>query len=323
MAVQKVLVILKPDCLSRGLMEEVESLLIAEDFVVVQREIRPLLTREVLFLYEEYSRTETFPILCSYMQSGPSLILVLSAEAAVAKMMGLKGRTGSGRGIRGKYAENFIRNIIHSAETPLKTSREIALFFPNENLQMNKKKTIIGLSGLSESGKSSAGEYFDSRGVRRIKIVHLMELLRLRNQPAMTIGEFVESSVKFNSEWLRMAFVDILLEEMARLDIHACSIESLGDPLTVRYLQERLPEEFISVYIEAGSEKRLQHQMIRENLTDPKKAEAIMLPKDQFKEDFWHMSAIKEIADVVIVNEGTFEEFKAQLEQLLVRYSLT
>jgi len=158
--IQKVLVILKPDCGQRGLDNEIVSILEQVGLVVLRKDARCLTEREVLFLYDEHKQTSTFPDLVSYMVSGQSMILVMSGIDAVAKVTRLKGRTGSGKGIRGMYAENFIRNIIHSAETVYETNGEVVMFFPDEDISMNEKKVIFGLSGMTECGKSTAGEYF-------------------------------------------------------------------------------------------------------------------------------------------------------------------
>jgi len=319
---QKVLVILKPDCVQRKLEGEILASLKQSGFQVLKQEFRTLKAQEILSLYQEYSQTSTFPGLVDYMLSGPSVILLLSGPNAVATMTSLKGRTGSGRGIRGKYAESFIRNIIHSAETELKAEREISLFFKSEEKTMQGNKVIFGLSGMTECGKSTAGIYFDSQGVKRLKIVKILDLVRSEQDPDVDTITFVNNAIRDNPEWLRLAFADKLLEEMDRLGIRYCSLESMGDPEMVRYLRSRFPDEFFSVYIDASLDKRLEHQMIRENLSDIEKAKLILIPKDDFKTNFWKMPDIKEIADVVIDNNGTLENFKAQLEALLSKHKI-
>lgn len=322
MTEQKVLVILKPDCIERKLDGEILASLRQSGFKVLRQELRLLEENEVANLYQEYSQTDTFQELVDYMLSGPSMILLLSGHNAVATMTCLKGRTGSGKGIRGKYAENFIRNIIHSAETGFKTEREISLFFKSEETTMQKNKVIFGLSGMTECGKSTAGMFFDSHNVKRLKIVKILDLVRLDQNSDVNIGTFVDNAIKDNPEWLRMAFADKLLEEMDRLGIRYCSLESMGDPEMVRYLRSRFPGEFFSIYIDASLEKRLEHQMIRENISDIEKAKSILMPKDEFKVSFWKMPDIKSIADVVIDNNGALEAFKAQLESLLSKYGI-
>jgi nucleoside diphosphate kinase/dephospho-CoA kinase len=317
MSVQKVLVILKPDCIQRGLADKIELILTDAGLTIVRREFRYLTNREVLVLYKEHERIDTYPELVSYMLSGQSVILILSGADAVEKVRHLKGRTGSGKGIRGLYAENFIRNIIHSAETTYKTGKEIKMFFPEEDISMNNKKVMFGLSGMTECGKSTAGEYFNSKGVRRLKIIKVLDLVRAEHNPEKELNQFVDDAIKNDPNWLRQAFADKLLEEMDRLHIQYCSLESMGDPEMVYYLRARFPSEFFSIYIDASLEKRIEHQMIRKNLTDVEEAKEILVPKDRFKEDFWHMPDIMDIADVVIDNNGTLSEFTSKLDELL------
>jgi len=315
---QKLLVILKPDCLQKGLVENVTAQICERGLQVTRSETRLLERSELLALYEEVEGEDFFEELLTYMQEGPSWILVVEGEQAISEMSSLKGRTGSGKGIRGLYAESFIRNLIHSAESPYKAAREVTFFFPEEGAEMNGKIIMLGLSGMTECGKSSAGVYFDSVGVKRVKMVKIMERIWRENPGDFEdVGSFGDYMLKHRPEWYRLAFADMLLKVMAEEGFTACSLESMGDPAMVEYLHARFPGEFFSLYIDADLEKRLDHQMIREDLTDREKAKSILLPKDDFKSNFWHMEEIKPIADFVIDNNGTYDEFIAQLDNVL------
>lgn len=315
---QKLLVILKPDCVERGLADEVILLITERGLRVSNSDTRVLERSELLSLYEEVREESFFEDLLSYMQEGPSRILVVEGEHAISELSDLKGRTGSGRGIRGKYAESFIRNLVHSAESPFKASREVRLFFPKEGVEMNSKMLMLGLSGMTECGKSSAGLYFDTIGIKRVKMVKIMERLWHEHPGTFEdVGSFGNYMLKHRPEWFRLAFADMLLKVMAEEKFTACSLESMGDPAMVEYLHARFPGEFFSLYVDATLEKRLEHQIIRENLSTLEEARAILLPKDDFKSNFWHMEDIKPLADYVIDNNGTYEEFIARLNDAL------
>mgnify|MGYP001607245295 CR=1 FL=1 len=177
MSQQKVVVILKPDCQERSLGDEIKNM-IRESGLEIVRSVKKVFSKdEMRQFYQEHALTETFDTLLHYMTSGPSEIMLVVGERAIPKMASLKGRTGSGKGIRGRLAEGFIRNLVHSAETEAKAAHNISLFFPEEKVGLVLKKTIFGLSGMTESGKSTAGAYFDKRGVRRLKIVDIMLLI--------------------------------------------------------------------------------------------------------------------------------------------------
>lgn len=315
---QKVLVILKPDCVARGLTDTLITDFKQSGLKILVQNLRLLTVTEINSLYEEHRCDDTFPSLVEYMLEGPCVLLVLSGANAVVSLNKMKGRTGSGRGIRGKYAQDFIRNIVHVSETAYKTKREILIFFPEEDVSMNSQKLIIGLSGMTESGKSTAGKFFDTRGVKRLKIAEVLDKVRLEHSPNETTNEFVDRILQTDPVWLRLALGDKLLEEMERMGIQRCSLESMGDPETVRYLQKRFPGEFISVYIDATLENRLRYQMIRLETNDEDLARRTLIPKDKFKESFWRMPAIKEIADVVVDNNGTLDGLLSQLENILV-----
>lgn len=316
------MVILKPDCIERGLESEVLRIIEDSGLQILRKEYRRLEEEEVLRLYEEFSQSDTFHLLISYMLSGPCLILLIFGSNAVRKVSDLKGRTGSGKGIRGKYAESFIRNIIHSAETELKTCREILMFFKAEEVNMHKNRVIFGLSGMTECGKSTAGIYFDSHHVKRLKIVKLLDLVRAEQSQETSTQVFVDNAIKERPDWLRQAFADKLLEELDRLGVRYCSLESMGDPKMVKYLRARFPAEFFSIFIDATLEQRLKLQMIRKGLTNLEDAKRILVPKDEFKTNFWHMPDIRPIADIIIDNNGTLHDFHNQLAVLLVKHQI-
>lgn len=320
-----ILVILKPDCLQRQLDKEVVDVLLNGGLKIEKKDLYTMSVDNAKNLYKEHSDSSTFSDLIAYMTEGPSMFLLLSGENAVTKVARLKGRTGSGLGIRGKYAENFIRNIIHSAETEVKTNKEIGIFFPDYKKEdiMVKRKVIFGLSGMTECGKSTAGVYFDQHEVKRLKIVNLMECIRQNEGSKFnSVNDFVDEMHKQNPKWLRMAFADMLLKKMDEMNIKSCSLESMGDPEMVKYLKERFQEEFVSIYIDATMENRIQYQIIRKNLKESEIEEAkkILLPKDEFKIKFWHMPEIKDIADVIVSNNDSLENFLCRLDLILKKY---
>ena len=86
--------------------------------------------------YGEHSEKPFFNDLVEYITSGPVLATVIEGEDAISlirKMVGATNPQEADLGtIRGDYAVETGRNIIHASDAPESAEREIGLFF-NEN----------------------------------------------------------------------------------------------------------------------------------------------------------------------------------------------
>ena len=133
MAVEKTLVLIKPDAVHRGLAGEVLARF--EKRGLELREAR-LLTVERSLAEEHYAEHAEKPFygeLVSFITSGPTLALVLEGEGAIAVVrttMGATNPADAGPGtIRGDLALSMPDNLVHGSDSPESAGREIALWF--------------------------------------------------------------------------------------------------------------------------------------------------------------------------------------------------
>jgi nucleoside-diphosphate kinase len=133
MAVERTLVLIKPDAMQRGLAGD----------IVGRFERRGLALLEVKLLtvdrslaeehYAEHAEKPFYGELVEFITSGSTLALVLEGEGAIAVVrttMGATNPADAGPGtIRGDLALSMPDNLVHGSDSSESAEREIALWF--------------------------------------------------------------------------------------------------------------------------------------------------------------------------------------------------
>jgi len=130
---ERTLVLIKPDAVRRRLIGEVIRRFEALGFdIIAMKMIRfdEALTRSH---YGQYAAQPFYPALSEFIQSGPSVALVVEGNDAIGlvrKMMGATRHTEAAPGtIRGDFAHDTTCNIVHGSDSPETAASEIARFF--------------------------------------------------------------------------------------------------------------------------------------------------------------------------------------------------
>lgn len=133
MAIERTYIMLKPDCVKRGLMGEVISRIENKNYRIVDAK---MMTLEEPVLREHYAHIADkpfFPSLVEYMTSGPVLAMIVEGENAVKGMRILMGATkfeeATAGTIRGDFACSTSENIIHGSDSVENAEIEIRRFF--------------------------------------------------------------------------------------------------------------------------------------------------------------------------------------------------
>jgi nucleoside-diphosphate kinase len=138
MAVERTLVLIKPDAMGRKLAGEILARfelrgleLRAARLVDVEREHAEI-------HYEEHTEKPFFGELVEFITSGATLALVLEGESAISVVrttMGATNPVDAAPGtIRGDLALAMPDNLVHGSDSPASAQREISLWFPDERL---------------------------------------------------------------------------------------------------------------------------------------------------------------------------------------------
>lgn len=134
MAVERTLIILKPDAVQRKLCGEIIRRIENKglDIVGMKMTTIPVATAEKH--YAEHVGKPFFKDLVSFMTRSPVLLLAVQGDEAISLMRTLMGKTkfteAAPGTIRGDYAYSFTENLIHGSDGPESAARELALFFP-------------------------------------------------------------------------------------------------------------------------------------------------------------------------------------------------
>jgi nucleoside-diphosphate kinase len=135
MAVERTLVLLKPDAVRRGICGELIARFERRGFRI--RGARYLkVTRQLAGQhYAEHKGKPFYGELVSFITSGPTLALALEGESAISvvrTMMGATNPLDSAPGtIRGDFALELSENVVHGSDSKASAKRELALFFPD------------------------------------------------------------------------------------------------------------------------------------------------------------------------------------------------
>lgn len=137
------LVLLKPDCLQRGITGEIISRFERKGLKFVAMKML-LVTREKAEKhYEEHRDKPFFKDLVNFITSSPVVALVVESEEAIRLTRKLAGATkvedAAPGTIRGDYVIHTSSNIVHTSDSPDSAQREIANFFNPEELICYKK----------------------------------------------------------------------------------------------------------------------------------------------------------------------------------------
>ncbi len=133
MAIEKTYIMLKPDCIKRGLMGEVISRIEKKGYKVINAK---MLRLDETVLREHYAHIVDkpfFPEIVEYMTSGPVLAMIVEGESAVKGMRILMGPTkfeeAAAGTIRGDFAFCTTENLIHGSDSAENAEIEINRFF--------------------------------------------------------------------------------------------------------------------------------------------------------------------------------------------------
>ena len=136
--IQKSFVMMKPDAVSRRLMGKILSRFEEKGLQVIAVKLMQIDEDLAKTHYGEHAEKPFFEDLVTYITSSPSLAMVIKGEDAIStirKMVGATNPLEADLGtIRGDFAMDTGRNIIHASDSPESAEREINLFFNEDEI---------------------------------------------------------------------------------------------------------------------------------------------------------------------------------------------
>ncbi len=138
---ERSLIILKPDAVQRGLVGTV--LMRLEQRGLKFAGLKMIQIDEALARkhYAVHDGKPFFPSLLEYITSGPVVVAVVVGNQAIKLVRNTVGATNPADAamgtIRGDFALEIGRNLIHASDSPENGEHEVALFFAPEELRVD------------------------------------------------------------------------------------------------------------------------------------------------------------------------------------------
>lgn len=181
------------------------------------------------------------------------------------------------------------------------------------------KKIVIFIAGLPGSGK---GVFTDVAVSRGIPVVVLGDVVReevSRRGLSRSLENLVrvaqELREKFGPEAIAMLSIGKLVEALEKSCIVVVDgVRSLNE---VEYIKMKTGAEAVIVAIHASPRTRFGRIKMRARPGDPKELNEFI--ERDLRELSWGLGNVIALADEVIVNEGSLDEFRSAIERLLDR----
>ena len=131
--IEQTLSIIKPDAVERNLENEIKELFKNKGFSIIKEKKIQIEKTEAEAFYKVHETKPFYNDLCSYLSSGPIVVMVLEKENAVLgnrELMGatnpLEAKDGT---IRKKYGISIDKNSVHGSDSIENAKTEIDFFF--------------------------------------------------------------------------------------------------------------------------------------------------------------------------------------------------
>ena len=130
---EQTLSIIKPDAVERNLIEEIKQDFKKNNFTILKEKKIKLEKQEAEKFYKVHQTKPFYNDLCSYLSSGPIVVMVLESENAVLKNRELMGATDPIKAeegtLRKKFGISIDKNSVHGSDSLENARIEIDFFF--------------------------------------------------------------------------------------------------------------------------------------------------------------------------------------------------
>ena len=130
---EQTLSIIKPDAVERNLDNEIKEMFKNKGFSIVKEKKIQIEKLEAEKFYKVHETKPFYNDLCTYLSSGPIVVMVLEKENAVLanrELMGATNPTEAEEGtIRKKYGISIDKNSVHGSDSVENAKIEIDFFF--------------------------------------------------------------------------------------------------------------------------------------------------------------------------------------------------
>ena len=131
--IEQTLSIIKPDAIKRNLENEIKEIFKNNGFNILKEKKIQIAKSEAEQFYKIHETKPFYNDLCTYLSSGPIVVMVLEKEDALLgnrKLMGATNPKDAEEGtIRKKYGISIDKNSVHGSDSVENAKIEIDFFF--------------------------------------------------------------------------------------------------------------------------------------------------------------------------------------------------
>ena len=139
--VEKTLSIIKPDAVERNIENEIKEIFTSNGFNIVKEKKIQIEKVEAEQFYKVHETKPFYSDLCTYLSSGPIVVMVLEKENAVLanrELMGATNPKDAAEGtIRKKYGISIDKNSVHGSDSIENAKIEIDFYFKDWSIAFN------------------------------------------------------------------------------------------------------------------------------------------------------------------------------------------
>lgn len=130
---EQTLSIIKPDAVERGLVEEIKNIFIKNNLKIVNEKKLHINKEEALEFYKVHQSKPFYDKLCSYLSSGPIVVMILEGKNVIMENRRIMGATDPKNAeadtIRKLYGISIDKNSVHGSDSEETATKEINFFF--------------------------------------------------------------------------------------------------------------------------------------------------------------------------------------------------
>ena len=130
---EQTLSIIKPDAVERNLDNEIKQMFLSNGFTILKERKIQIEKLEAEKFYKVHETKPFYNDLCTYLSSGPIVVMILEKNNAVLENRALMGSTNPAEAkngtIRKKYGISIDKNSVHGSDSVKNAKIEIDFFF--------------------------------------------------------------------------------------------------------------------------------------------------------------------------------------------------
>jgi len=132
-SLERTLSIIKPDAVERELETKIKKIFLDNNLNIVDSKKIQISKEEAEEFYKVHQTKPFYEKLCSYLSSGPIIVIILGGENAIQKNRDLMGDTDPKKAkdgtIRKLYGISIDKNSVHGSDSSENAKAEIDFFF--------------------------------------------------------------------------------------------------------------------------------------------------------------------------------------------------